>query len=31
VVELYNTRWPHWSLKLNYPAKIHDEGLEKAC
>jgi len=27
-VELYNTRRPHWSLKLDYPAKIHEEGLE---
>ena len=27
-VELYNTRRPHWSLNLNYPAKIHEEGLK---
>jgi putative transposase len=27
-VELYNTRRPHWALKLGYPAKIHEEGLK---
>ena len=27
-VELYNTRRPHWSLNLNYPAKVHEEGIE---
>lgn len=26
-VELYNTRRPHWSLQLGYPAKVHEEGL----
>lgn len=28
-VELYNTRRPHWSLQLDYPAKVHEEGLKK--
>jgi putative transposase len=27
-VELYNTRRPHWSLNLNYPAKVHEKGIE---
>jgi transposase InsO family protein len=27
-VELYNTRRPHWALKLGYPGKIHEEGLK---